>query len=258
MRRAYRFVALALLGFMVVAGVAAAQASRVRFNQENHFVCYIVSEQTPQPAETVTLEDQFTREPVPVNVGEPLQFCASAEKTHDGEVFPIEAEEEHLVMYPAPRPLEQHLLVETEDQFGPRTLEVVSARYLLVPTQKTFNGVTEPNPDDLNHYWCYEANGKRVGERVTLDDQFTSSPRSVRVETPRLFCNPAEKVHESVGRFPIEERGVHLTCYEIRGRQATVPTEIGVSNQFETDTYMITAFELLCAPAEKHSFTPIP
>jgi len=32
--------------------------------------------------------------------------------------------------------------------------------------------------------------------------------------------------------------------------------EFGIANQLETDTFKVTAFELLCVPSEKHGFEP--
>jgi len=221
-----------------------AQAQRVKFDRETHFRCYIVSEQTPGPARTVTLEDQFMG-PQTLTVDEPLQFCAPTSK--DG--LPIEEPEEHLTMYGAAVELTPHLRVFTEDQFGLRTLEAVGARVLLVPTQKLVSDLGFP--ERLNHYWCYEVTGERVGRSVSLDDQFGSD--RVRVERPKLFCNPVEKTHAGA-RFRIEEREVHLTCYEIFGPQRTRATKFSVFNQFETDTFTITAFELLCVPSEKGGF----
>ncbi len=179
---------------------------------------------------------------------EPLEFCAPTSK--DG--LPIEAPEEHLTMYGAAQKLSQHLLVSTEDQFGPRTLEVVGARVLLVPTQKLVGDL--PFPTKLNHYWCYEANGPRVHQRVTLDDQFGTD--RVRVEQPTLFCNPVEKTVGGV-TTRIEEREVHLTCYDIKAPQRTESATFGVFNQFERDRFTVTSFNLLCVPSEKLSFTPI-
>jgi hypothetical protein len=157
-------------------------------------------------------------------------------------------------MYAAPHELSPHLTVFTEDQFGERTLEVVGARVLLVPTQKLVGGLEFP--EDLNHYWCYEANGEPVGSSVTLEDQF-SGPDTVRVEQPVLFCNPVVKIHNGI-RFRIEERQVHLTCYDIHGAQRTQATEFGMTNQLETDIFTVTSWELLCVPAEKHGFVPAP
>jgi hypothetical protein len=142
--------------------------------------------------------------------------------------------------------------VRTEDQFGLRTLRVIGARELFVPTQKLVGDLGFP--DRLNHYWCYEASGPKVGQTVTLDDQFGSD--TVRVERPHRFCNPVEKVSEA-GRFRIEEREVHLTCYEIFGPQRTEATTFGVFNQFETDFFTITSYQLLCVPSAKLGFTPV-
>jgi hypothetical protein len=223
--------------------LVAAPVSAQQPTDENHFRCYIVSQQTPEAAETVVLTDQFAVDQT-LTVDEPLQFCAPTSK----EGLEIEEPEEHLTMYGAPRELVPHLIVETEDQFGLRTLELVGARVLLVPTEKNELGF----PDELNHYWCYEAEGERVRQRVTLDDQFGSD--SVRVERPKLFCNPVEKTHGEV-TVPIEEEQVHLTCYEIKGPQRTEATMFDVSNQLEEDTFTVTAFELLCVPSEKGTVT---
>jgi hypothetical protein len=233
----------------VMAASAQAQRVGVDFVEETHFRCYIVSEQTPEPAETVTLSDQFIPEAT-LTVDEPLQFCAPTSK--NGEPLGRREQEEHLTMYVAPQELAPHLRVFTQDQFGERTLEVVSAQYLLVPTQKLVGRLGFPKR--LNHYWCYEANGPRVDQSVTLADQFGTD--RVRVEEPRLFCNPVEKTHGQQ-TFRIIEEEVHLTCYEIKGPQKTEPTEVGVLNQLERDTYMITAFELLCVPSAKLRFEPL-
>jgi hypothetical protein len=245
-RTSSRVAALAVLGLLLMVAVPTAQA-RVDFEKETHFRCYIVSEQTPAPATEVTLSDQFI-EDATLTVDEPLQFCAPTSKNGAEILEP----EEHLTMYAAPQELTPHLTVFTEDQFGERTLELVGARYLLVPTQKLVGGLEFP--ERLNHYWCYEANGERVGASVTLEDQF-SGPDTVRVEQPVLFCNPVVKIHAGA-RFRIEERQVHLTCYDIHGPQRTEATEFGVMNQLETDTFTVTSWELLCVPSEKHGFEP--
>jgi hypothetical protein len=244
-RKSHRLAFAGLLMLFVVVGTPTAQAQRVNFDRETHFRCYIVSEQTPEPAKTVTLSDQFI-EQATLTVDEPLQFCAPTSKNG----LPIRDEEEHLTMYAAPHALVPHLRVFTEDQFGLRTLEAVGARVLLVPTEKNELGF----PDDLNHYWCYEVNGPRVRTRVTLEDQFGTN--TVRVEEPKFFCNPVEKIHAGV-TVPIEEEEVHLTCYEIKGPQRTKATEFDVFNQLEQDTFTVTAFELLCVPSEKEGFEPV-
>jgi hypothetical protein len=244
----YRIITWALFNVMLAAAVPTACA-QVDFLLETHFRCYIVSKQTPQAAATVTLTDQFLND-VTLTVNEPLQFCAPTSKNG----LPIEEPEEHLTMYGAAANLVPHLLIETKDQFGPRTLEAVGARVLLVPTQKlAVEGIPTrlKFPKKLNHSWCYEVTGDRVGSVVTLEDQFGTD--EVRVERPKLFCNPVTKNNEEP-----PEPDVHLTCYEIKGPQRTQATPVEIDNQFEHDIFTITAFELLCVPSEKESVTPVP
>jgi hypothetical protein len=257
MIRSWHRIAIAtFLGVLAVA-LSSARAQRVDFERETHFRCYIVSQQTTQAPTAVTLSDQFL-EDVTLTVNEPLQFCAPTSK--DG--LPIEEPQEHLTMYGAAANLAPHLIISTQDQFGPRQLEAVGARVLLVPTQKVaVEGVpTDLDfPDKLNHSWCYEVTGAPVDRDVSLADQFRTD--TLRVEKPRLFCNPVEKVRVIDGRrivTRIEERAVHLTCYDLHGPQRTDATLVGISNQFERDSFTITAFELLCVPSAKLGFMPAP
>lgn len=115
MRSTYHIAVVVLLGFLVAAGVSAAQGGPVDFQEETHFRCYIVSQQTPEPEEAVTLTDQFLKN-VTLTVDEPLQFCVPTSKNR----AEIEQPEEHLTMYRAPQELVPHLTVFTEDQFGLR------------------------------------------------------------------------------------------------------------------------------------------
>jgi hypothetical protein len=230
---------------LLILGLAApaAWAQKVDLEKETHFRCYIVSRQSPQTAMTVTLEDQFLRQTLTVD--EPLEFCAPTSK--DG--LPILEPEEHLTMYGAAANLVPHLLVDTTDQFGPRTLEAVAARVLLVPTQKLVGELGFPTK--LNHYWCYDVNGEPADRDVTLADQFGTD--MVRVEQPTLFCNPVEKT-QGGATFRIDERAVHLTCYDLHGPQRTQATQFGVFNQLENDTFTVSSWEQLCVPSIKNGF----
>lgn len=79
MKRSMRRVAaLALLGFLLAIGVSTAQAGRVNFERETHFRCYTISAQTPQPAQTVTLSDQFLQD-VTLTIDEPSR-CSSVRR----------------------------------------------------------------------------------------------------------------------------------------------------------------------------------
>jgi hypothetical protein len=260
-RKARRVARLTLFGLIAAVGVLFV-GSGVALGQpgpgvdQNHFRCYIISQQTPQAAQAITLDDQFTTEPEaqPVLVGEPVMFCPPTEKSIGGEVVgPIEDEEEHYALYPAPGPAVPRTVLVT-DQFGTDVpWQITTPKYVMVPTAKTIviegEEVTFDDRENMNHYWCYEATGPRVGARGTLDDQF-NGPDNVRVTTPKLFCAPAEKVHNEV-EFPILDEETHLACYEIHGKQKTQQFTVGALNQFEDDQWQTGPWEILCAPATK-------
>ena len=84
---------------------------------ENHFRCYIVSQQAPQPAQTITLEDQFTTAPEQVTVGEPVMVCPPSAKTIGDDVFPIEDEDRHYTLSTAPSEASPRTAL-VADQFG--------------------------------------------------------------------------------------------------------------------------------------------
>jgi len=50
---------------------------------------------------------------------------------------------------------------------------------------------------------------------------------------------------------------LHLTCYDIKGPQRTEAISFGVMNQFESDTFTITSWDILCEPAQKLGFEPV-
>jgi hypothetical protein len=76
-RRSLRLLALAAFCLLVLAQPG--QAQRVDFEHETHFRCYTISNQTPEPANLVTLNDQFLP-PTMVSVDEPELFCPTTSK----------------------------------------------------------------------------------------------------------------------------------------------------------------------------------
>ena len=86
---------------------------------------------------------------------------------------------------------------------------------------------------------------------MNLDDQFGVS--DVRVAQPLYFCNPVTKTVD--GEItPIEEEEVHLTCYDIKCPQKTTAQQFNVLNQFESDLFTITSWDILCVPSIKLGF----
>ena len=252
-------LAVLVVAAALIPGQLAAQGSIDPSNRQ-HYVCYIVAEQTPQAARTVQLDDQFTAGLVPVSVDEPLQFCNPVEKQVPSGVSPILAPEAHLTMYPAAAALPAPRTVTVINQFitTPQTFTVDRATVLLVPTTKAIPPAAPTDPerleDDLNHYWCYPVEGPSVNRRVKLDDQFTDQPVDARVERPRLFCNPVAKYNTAgVQLADIVDEEAHLLCYDIKLPQRTRGgNTINIWNQLERDTFNVTSTELLCVPSEKN------
>jgi hypothetical protein len=115
-RRIYVGIAPALVGVLVLL-VAGAPAPAQPPANEIHFRCYIVSQQTPQAAATITLEDQFRTEPETVTVGEPVNgLRADYEDGRRGDVR-ARGEEGHFVLYNAPGVATPRSVLVT-DRFG--------------------------------------------------------------------------------------------------------------------------------------------
>jgi hypothetical protein len=252
-----RFARLAISGLVAAVGILCTSGIALAQGQgqvdEQHFRCYIISQQTPQPAAEITLDDQFTSGPMSTMAGEPVMFCPPTAKSVDQDEFPIEDEQEHYALYNAPGVAVPRTVLVT-DQFGTNVpWQITTPKYVMVPTAKTVvidgEDVTFDDRENMNHYWCYEASGPRPNVRATLEDQF-SGPDVVRVTRPTLFCAPAEKVHGSE-TFEILDENLHLACYEIHGKQKTEQHTLTAQNQFETDQWQTAAWEILCAPAAK-------
>jgi hypothetical protein len=249
-RRSYRIPALvtqALLGLALAASTSYAQPSELTLD---HFWCYIISSETPQPSVDATLTDQFFTAPgVPVKVGTPLQFCNPVTtKTVGGAVLPIFVNAiDHLTMYHLEKSptLPTSRTLFASNQFGPQQqLTVDKATTLMVPTQKDSLGT----PEDLDHFLCYPVSGDSLAKTVTLTDQFQT--QNVIVEAPTLFCNPVMK---TIGGITTEilNPDAHLLCYDIRLPKATTARHPQIVNQLETDSFTVTSTPMLCVPSTK-------
>ena len=155
--------------------VAAGPASAQGRTDENHFRCYIVSRQTPQPAEAVTLEDQFTTDPVPVMVGEPVMICPPTAKTVGEETFPIEDEQEHYVVYTAP--------ALQPGREGARRGHVPDRR------RGTPSGLLR-DPRELA---CYEIHGNQKTQQFTVGVKNQFETDTFRTGPWEILCAPSEK-----------------------------------------------------------------
>ena len=99
----------------------------------NHYLCWDVE---PYPiAKGVTLRDQFQQRQF--EVVRALYLCNPAEKNHNGKVYPIVDERNHLMCYEVIPHNTVNRPVVTRDQFGVRGLKAVRTEELCIPTKKT-------------------------------------------------------------------------------------------------------------------------
>ncbi|MCG8652999.1 MAG: hypothetical protein MI861_24370, partial [Pirellulales bacterium] len=142
--------------------------------------------------------------------------------------------------------------VRVSNQFSDRqTLRVMAAELLLVPSTKGENGDPPADPSGLNldHFQCYEADGRTVDATVNLEDQFGLD--SFEVGEPELYCQVADKNGEGV----IDE-AFRLTCYEIESDDDDdVDRLVSISNQLARQALELEEPELLCVPSTELDVT---
>ena len=159
--------------------------------------------------------------------------------------------------------------VTVTDQFGTRLIQVKRQKpdRLLVPAFKA-PGVTAPTPptitqledNKIDHYLCYRIkllDGGFTEVNVTVDDQFTNN-KTIVVKKPKKLCAPVNKLHPSVGVFPINNddgiSGPHLMCYKVKLKGPKNPkATVALGDQFITTKIKIDTRKPkeLCVPAEK-------
>ena len=216
-----------------------------------HFKCYPVLKEDPEVAASVGLLDQFeTREDVYVRKA--LRFCNPVGKFHGNQFFPIEDVRQHLIFYstfPQAGPLR---VASIQNQFGAQRLLLLEPTALAVPTQKA----PHDRPEELDHFRCYAAFGRTVGEGVGLRDQFTEPQfTSHFIVNPVAFCNPVEKRHQGVVT-PIQNPEAHLTCDAMT--RARFEGDASIRNQFGGQDIRVGPPDTLCVPTRKVAWEEIP
>jgi hypothetical protein len=101
----------------------------------SHFKVYRILKHGEFQPRTVSLQDQFDREPVKFKVDAPIYFCVPVEKTVGEKKWPVVNPEEHLVMYPIV-PRSYDVKKPVWDQFEGGLLRNFRAYFLAVPTLK--------------------------------------------------------------------------------------------------------------------------
>ena len=96
----------------------------------------------------------------------------------------------------------------------------------------------------LDHFKCYHVVGTKIGQDVTLTDQFGTE--DVKVNQPREICNPVDKNGEG-----INDSDATLVCYQIVPRGQFSKREVVVTNQFGEQVLEVVGPRTLCVPSEK-------
>lgn len=272
----------AMCSLFAAAGHIVAQPAPTIPTNLDHFNCYLAPGPV-QPA-SVFLQDQFDTSPISstflppsfetITDLRPRWFCNPAVKIYKGATTTILNPTAHLLMYQInPQPLTPRS-VTVLNQFGTTTLTTGPAVVLAVPSGKalftpaTVAPALPPIPAQgvLDHFKCYTAAGDNLNVVVSLRDQF--QPAQASLLRPFLFCNPVEKIVQTVNAAglpvqsvtPIAHPNSHLTCY-----LTTLYPFHGVviyNNQFIVPgtfpTLALSQSEILCVPSAKLSWSVIP
>jgi len=135
------FALLTAVLFVSSLGVLTAWADQHTGGELNHFRCYRVTGATKVNA-PVTLSDQFLTGSQ-TTAKKPKLLCVPVDK--NGEGFANTSTPDHLLCYKVLGNLKANFVVQTSDQFGPQTLNVINQKLLCVPAFKTPIG---PIPTD--------------------------------------------------------------------------------------------------------------
>ena len=115
----------------------------------------------------------------------------------------------------------------------------------------------------LDHFKCYQAEGKPVNDLAFLRDQFGVADKTYErdiVTLPKLFCNPVGKIHETAGavnNVGISNPDNHLVWYDIKPalNEQFKTRQVVVTNQFAPNGQKLTVIrpEFLAVPTQKVS-----
>ena len=177
-----------------------------------HYLAYRVETQVPFTPRQVLIENQFEKRVVSAirpnyllaptgkrKLGLPIDSMLShvpssiADKLIATIVPPIPKDANHYLCYDL-EPYDVNTAVLTRDQFQSRQFEVIRARYLCNPVQKTHDGKVSEIIDRDNHIMCYEVIPHNpVNRKVLTHNQFgIKLLNAVRTEE---ICVPTVKTH---------------------------------------------------------------
>jgi hypothetical protein len=258
MKRTSRFALPALLS-LPVALILMFASSRAAVAQNppdlnggtDHFTCYDVIEQNLHPPATISLTDECGVTLTGVQAFTPLQICNPVAKTVGGVETPITEPDAHLTLYELTQKLPANpRKVVVNNQFGSQTLRVAAPKLIAVPTVKNGIGTLRGVEDELSHFTCYEAAGKRILVSADILDQFLFASETILVHVPVYFCSPAIKTSETE-TSQIARNEDHLVLYKVT--PSVTPANISTVtalNQFESNVLTIGPLHFLAVPSE--------
>ncbi len=194
--------------------------------EQDHFLCYDLSQVGPGPQIGVTLLDQFWQ--FQAGVLPPVRLCAPANKNGEDPGAPTHPD--HLVSYPIDpaQSFTPVLNVKVVNQFGTLFVDVIEPVRLLVPSAKSLSNpaVPEPETPTVDHFTCYS-----VKALMTAEDQF--GPHALKngvFGTPTMLCAPTNKQNQSPGA---QNHAGHLMCYKVD----PVPPPVNLSPVFANNQF---------------------
>jgi len=220
--RALRFPAVFVLAVALVMGggtqarAASPCGALVGVDQcLDDFTCYKVSRPHPNVV-SVSLADQF--ETVTAEVARPFRLCTPSDKEGEGTIDPAT----HIAVYKIRRQNPHHIErtgMRMHNQLGDLWLNTTSSGVLFVPTSKDLT-MLPPQPSGTAHvdnYKCYRTEVTpgtpkfARNTRVSVADQFSTTPRDLALLKPRYLCTPVDRDGSGIAN-----PAVHLVCYTAR------------------------------------------
>ena len=208
----------------------------------DHFKTYETDLGKPKFSKrTVTLADAFGSSQV--SVSEQRWLANPVDKNGEG----VNSRDDRLKCYSiSDKKKFKEQKIAIDNQFGAgQKLSVESPKRLCVPASKGLANQTPPAPPTgLDHYKCYEAEGKKLNRTVTLVDEFVAGDQVTVVDVEYL-CNPAVKNNEG----PLVRPDDLLVCYELSKLDKFTARKVSLRDQFGSQTLEVKKPEKLCVPS---------
>jgi hypothetical protein len=224
----------------------------------DHYLCYRAVLASGSPAFTPlprTLLDQLPPA-ITYDLRRVVTLCNPADKNAEGTVHP----HVHQVGYRLrPRRGSPRFVKSTHatlDQLGARSLLLMRAESLLVPSTKVLGTGGAPpyaGGTAVDHYKCYRARSPGPFAAPTppiVADQLFPGGQLFRLRRPTKLCTPVDKDGEDPSA---PDHAGHLVCYRARLPMGTTfpRTVVSTNNQIRAETLELVRPVELCLPALK-------